>query len=324
MMEDLIKTPLGRKSLTGAFAALIIILCLNGVLQSTLDTVFFLDKIQAGNDDFLKTSFGMATKYFASLSIVKGILAIISSTQLNLVVVKSDIGKIFISIEQTIDAIWQFFGYSMVSITVQMVLLKFFKYISLKILAPVGAFFIGISIFNLKMLRKLGLLLIATGLILYIAMPFTIYTSRAMFDEFAMDTSMDLDEKIGILKLETNDLSHGITTDVQIKQKGMFVNKLESFKAAINGSVDIMTTAAIKHLGTLMIMFIVTPLFFYGILYLVYTRVRNYIEGDDAMPDRIDEYIYNKTAAGFGKLDKGVKKVFNKAPPKKTEPTTGK
>jgi len=314
MLEELIKTPIGRKSLTGALAALIIVLCLNGTLQSLFDTVFLLKKIEAGNEEFLKTSFEMATKYFAGLSVVKTILAIIGSTQINLVFVKSDIGKLFTSVEQTVNAIWQFFGYSMASITVQMVFLKFIKYFSLKILAPIGAFFMGISIFNLKMLRKLGLLLIGTGLILYVAMPFTIYTSRAMFDDFAMETSIDLDEKIGILKLETSDISQGISTDMDSKDKGkgLFANKLNSVKAFINGSVDIMTTAAVKHLGTLFIMFIVTPLFFYGILYIVYARIRNFIENDDSIPDKVDEYIHNKTAAGFAKIDRGFRKVLNK------------
>ncbi len=290
---------------------LIFLFSINGVLEKTVGNVIMVEKVSEQNQQFLKRSLLSAVGHFAVLSLAKGGVSVISDMDIDIGFMGTGasfpVGKIFSGISETLDAIWRFFGYSMASITVQMAILKFFKLVSFKILVPIGALLIAVSAIGFQVLRKSGTALIIIGFILYALMPYTVYVGKFLFEESNMESSIALSEDLGVLKEKVTDIDIVSKKNLSLSGiKGTF----EDISTSLSQSVDVVLSATVKYFSNLVIMFIITPLFFYGVIYISIKKTLAYA-GMEGVSERVDTGISGTWGKMWKKKDQTA---FKKIP----------
>lgn len=266
-------------------------LSITGAGEKIVGKLIMVERVSQENQKFLKSSLGSAVGHFAVLSLAKGGMEVLSNIQADAkpvgVGVGVPIGKIFSGLSETLDAIWRFFGYSIASITAQMAILKFFKLVSFKILIPIGALLIAVSAIGFLVLRKFGVALIIVGFILYVLMPYTIYVGKFLFEEGNMESSIVLSEDLGVLQEKVSDID--ILSKKNLTPSGI-KDTLGDISASLSQSVDVVLSAVVKYFSNIIIMFIITPLFFYGVLYVSTKKILAYV-GMDQASERLDSSI---------------------------------
>ena len=299
---------------------LIFLFSINGVLEKTVGNVIMVEKVSEQNQQFLKRSLLSAVGHFAVLSLAKGGVSVISDMDIDIGFMGTGasfpIGKIFSGISETLDAIWRFFGYSMASITAQMAILKFFKLVSFKILVPIGALLIAVSAIGFRVLRKPGTALIIVGFILYALMPYTVYVGKFLFEESNMESSIALSEDLGVLKEKVTDIDIVSKKNLSLSGiKGTF----EDISTSLSQSVDVVLSATVKYFSNLVIMFIITPLFFYGVIYISIKKTLAYVGMED-VSERVDTGIASTWGKMWKKKDQATaKKISSGSPDGKKE-----
>ena len=259
--------------------SLIFLFSITGVLEKVVGNVIMVEKISEQNQQFLKRSLGSAVGHFAVLSLTKGGVSVLSNMDIDIGFMGTGasipLGKFLSGISETLDTIWRFFGYSMASITAQMALLKFFKLVSFKIFVSIGALLIAVSVIGFLVLRKFGIALIIIGFILYVLTPYTVYVGKFLFEESNMESSISLSEDMGVLKEKVSDIDIVSRKNLSFSGiKGTF----EDISSSLSKSVDVVLTATVKYFSNLIIMFIITPIFFYGVIYISTKKVLAYVE----------------------------------------------
>jgi hypothetical protein len=299
---------------------LIFLFSISGVLEKTIGNIIMVERVSEQNHQFLKNSLGSAVGHFAVLSLAKGGVSVLSNISVDAkpmgVGVGIPFGKIFSGLSETLDALWRFFGYSMASVTAQMAILKFFKLVSLKILIPIGALLVVVSTIGFLALRKFGMALVIVGFILYAVMPYTVYIGKCLFEESNMESSIVLSEDLGVLKEKVSDID--IVSKKNLSLSGI-KDTLEDMSASLSQSVDVVLSATVKYFSNLIIMFIITPLFFYGVIYISTKKILAYV-GMEHASERFDVGIVET----WGKMWKKRKPPGAKNdPPKPTENLKG-
>ena len=282
---------------------LIFLLSITGVLEKTVGNIIMVERVSEQNQQFLKNSLSSAVGHFAVLSLAKGSVSVLSNMDIDIGFMGTGasfpIGKLFSGISDTLDAIWRFFGYSMASITVQIAILKFFKLVSFKILVPIGALFIAVSAIGFRILRKFGAALIIVGFILYVLMPYTVYVGKFLFEESNMESSIVLSEDLGVLNEKASDIDIVSKRNLSLSGiKGTF----EDISSSLSQSVDVVLSATVKYFSNLIIMFIITPLFFYGVIYISTKKVLAYV-GMEHVSERLDTGIIGSWGKMWKKKD---------------------
>jgi len=250
-----------------------------------------VERVSEQNQQFLEKSLGAAVGHFAVLSLTKGAVSVLSNIDIDIGFMGTGasipFGKFFSGISDTLDAIWRFFGYSMASVTVQMALLKFFKLVSFKILVSIGALLIAVSAIGFLVLRKFGTALIIVGFILYVLAPYTVYVGKFLFEESNMESSIVLSEDLGVLKEKVSDIDIISKRNLSLSGiKGTF----EDISSSLSQSIDVALSATVKYFSNLIIMFIITPIFFYGVIYISTKKVLAYV-GMEHISERLDTGI---------------------------------
>jgi len=270
---------------------LIFLLSISGIMEKVVGNIIMVERVSAQNQVFLKDSLASALGNFATLSLAKGGVSVLTNMDVDIGFMGTGaslpVGKLFSGISETLDAIWRFFGYSMASITAQMAILKFFKLVTFKILIPVGALFIALSAIGFQALRRFGAALIIVGFILYVLMPYTIYVGKFLFEQSNMESSIVLSEDIGVLKEKIRDID--IVSKKNLSLSGVretFVN----ISATLSQSVEVVLSATVKYFSNMIIMFIITPLFFYGVIYISTKKILAYV-GMEQVSERLDTGI---------------------------------
>ena len=270
---------------------LIFLFSISGVLEKTIGNIILVERVSEQNHQFLKNSLGSAVGHFAVLSLAKGGVSVLSNIDVDVkpvgMGVGIPVGKVFSGLSETLDALWRFFGYSMASVTAQMAILKFFKLVSLKILVPIGALLVAVSAIGFLVLRKFGMALIIVGFILYVLMPYTVYVGKFLFEESNMESSIVLSEDLGVLKEKVSDID--IVSKKNLSPSGI-KDTFESVSTSLSQSVDVVLSATVKYFSNLIIMFIITPLFFYGVIYITTKKILAYVEMEHAS-ERLDKGI---------------------------------
>lgn len=282
---------------------LIFLLSITGVLEKTVGNIIMVERISEQNQEFLKNALESAIGHFTVLTLAKGGVSVISNIDVDAkpvgMGVGIPIGKVFSGLSETLDAIWRFFGYSMASITAQMAILKFFKLVSFKILVPIGALFIAVSALGFRVLRKFGTALIIVGFILYALMPYTVYVGKFLFEESHMESSIVLSEDLGVLKEKVSDID--ILSKKNLSPSGI-KETFEDIRTSWSQSVDVALSATVKYFSNLIIMFIITPLFFYGVIYISTKKVLAYV-GMEHVSERLDTGIIGSWGKMWKKKD---------------------
>jgi hypothetical protein len=272
---------------------LIFLLSISGIMEKVAGNIIMVERVSELNQQFLKTSLGSAVGHFAVLSLAKGSVSVLANIEVDVkpvgVGVGIPFGKVFSGVSETLDALWRFFGYSMVSITAQMAILKFFNLVTFKIVIPIGALFIAISAIGFQALRRFGAALIIIGFILYVLMPYTVYVGKFLFEQSNMESSVILSEDLGVLKEKVSDID--LLAQKNLTSSGI-KETLDDISISISQSVDVVLSATVKYFSNLIIMFIITPLFFYGFIYISTKKLLAFV-GMEETAASVDQGVAN-------------------------------
>lgn len=313
--DQMRKSTILRNGIVFVVFLLIFFLCINGVMEKVVGNLIMVEEVSEQNHQFLKRSLLSATGHFAVLSLAKGGVSMISNTNADIGLFGTGasipIGEMISPVSDTLDAIWRFFGYSMAAVTAQMAILKFFKLISFKILVSTGALLIALSAIGFRMLKRFGTALIIIGFILYALMPYTVYSGKILFEESNMESSIALSEDLGVFKERIADI------DIISKKNLTLSGAKETFadiSLSLSQSVEVVLSATVKYFSNMIIMFIITPIFFYGLIYISSKKVLAYVE-----MEHISETIDTGIIGTWGKMWK--KKDYTPAKKIKSDST---
>ena len=292
------KSPIWQNGIIFIVFLLVFLFSITGVLEKTVGNVIMVERVSELNQQFLKRSLGSAVGHFAVLSLAKGGVSVLSNMEIDIGFMGTGasipFGKLFSGISETLDALWRFFGYSMASITAQMAILKFFNLVSFKIFVPIGALLIAASAIGFLVLRKFGVAVIIVGFILYALMPYTVYVGKILFEESNMESSIVLSEDLGVFKEKVSDID--IISKKNLSLSGIR-GTFEDISSSLSQSVDVVLSATVKYFSNMIIMFIITPLFFYGVIYVSTKKILAYV-GMEYVSERLDSGI----AGTWGKM----------------------
>lgn len=265
-------------------------------LEDFLTELLWLDAVEEANKEFLNESLASSIKNFAAVSLAKGIVAYLSTIEFGVqfgIVMKAQFGKLLLPLSDLINDIWTFFGYSIASVVGQITLLKFFKLFAIKLLIPIGAIVTAISTFAFRdVLRKYGTALIVSGLFLYAAMPYTVFAAKTIFEETSIAATIEMAEEIGVIKVEMQDLR---------REGGILGAWKEQAKLMVTGGVERLTSVVVIYFGKLLVMFVIMPLFFYGLLYVFIKQMLSRIQEND-LDSKFDDMLLGLTKKAVGKF----------------------
>ena len=258
-------------------------LAIYGVIENTLGDVLRLDRISQVNEQFLEQSLVTAIGHFAALSVVKGGLAAVSESA----PFGFAVGKIVSSASETVHFIWKLFGYSMVSITGQMAILQFFKLIAIRVIFAAGALVFTLSFNVIGVLRRAGLALMVVGLVLYGLMPCSIYVGKVMFEKNSKAANEKLSEDLEAFKDQVANVEIFTLSNLRPDQAK---ETISSVGTTLSGGLDVLIHSLVKYFSNLLIMFVLTPLFFYGLIYLLVKKSLDSI-GMSQVSVKVDEGV---------------------------------
>ena len=258
-------------------------LAIYGVIENTLGDVLRLDKISQVNEQFLEQSLVTAIGHFAALSVVKGGLAAVSESA----PFGFAVGKIVSSASETVHFIWKLFGYSMVSITGQMAILQFFKLIAIRVIFAAGALVFALSFNVIGVLRRAGLALMIVGLVLYGLMPCSVYVGKVMFEKSNKGANVKLSEDLDEFKDQVTSVEIFTLSNLNPNQTK---ETISSVGVTLSEGLDVLVHSLVKYFSNLLILFVLTPLFFYGLIYLLIKRSLDAI-GMGQVSVKVDEGV---------------------------------
>jgi hypothetical protein len=264
-------------------AAILFYFSLSGALENKICQVVPVQQVVQADQDYLKQSLKSAGAHFAILSGLKASLAMINYSEIFGIAV----GRIVDPFKAVIDTIWLAFALCMVSMTVQMGLLTFFQIIGIRVIFTVGTaiYFLSLGIFDL--LRKIGVACMLTGLILFIGMPYNIYMSKIIFEKSSIAASENLEQSL-------NDFRSRVNKVKLFSIKNLWPNQArktaEQIRKSLSAGLSLVISAMIKYFTHVFLMFLVSPLLFFGFLWLIIKRLLNCI-GAPTVVVKLDEKI---------------------------------
>jgi hypothetical protein len=229
---------------------------------------------------------GSSVKHLIVLSTCKGGLAAIrDSTFFGIA-----LGKVVTPVSETVNFLWKIFGISILSITFQLSLLKFFQLISLKILFSSGAIIYAVSFGYIEILKRVGIALMISGVCLHLLIPYSIYTSKILFEKNSEAVNVQLNKDLRTFKQGVDDIK-------LFSFRNFLPGNARRIKASLSEKLNIVFASLSKYFINLLIMFVITPVFFYGVIYFVIRKLLDCI-GAQPVIVKIDE-----------KIVRGVKKI---------------
>ncbi len=234
-------------------------LIINGFLEN-IGQFIGIEKIYAESMLFLRESLVTSLEHFATLSVIKGLTAAISNTSPLYIA----IGKIISPIAETINFLWRIFGFSMISITCQMAILNFSTVVS-KYIFITGTLSL---LFNfVDTFKKIGGALMLIAVILYLAMPCSIYSGKLMFESNSKIVNSRLTKDLEQFKNQIDNVKIFSLSNLKLFSKPK--ETVNSIGGSLSEKLDALIHSFIRYFSNLLIMFVITPLFFYSIMYLL-------------------------------------------------------
>jgi hypothetical protein len=265
--------------LKAIIALCLFFLAINGVLEKSISPVLRIDSVIEADQEFLKKCMSSSIKHFAVLSAAKGgLYAIRDSTFLGIA-----LGKVVTPVSETVNFLWKIFGLSMISITLQLSLLKFFQLISLKICFSSGAIIYAVSFGYVEILKRIGAALMISGLVLYILIPYSVYTSKILFEKNSEAVNEQVSRDLRNFKDQVDDVK-------LFSFRNLWPGAFGRIKNSLSKGLDIVFASLSKYFINLLIMFVITPVFFYSIIYFVIRKLLDCI-GAQPVIVKIDEGV---------------------------------
>ena len=172
--------------------------------------------------------------------------------------------KIASPVYQSVDFLWKAFGLSMITIIIQSALLKFFQLISIKWIFSIGCMCL---VYNfIPAFKKLGLSLILISLIFYTLMPLSVFTGKYLFEKNAESANQALSANLEEFQKQVDNIKIFSLNNLNPFGAKKTINDIES---TLSTSLNLLINSLIKYFSSLIIMLVLTPLFFYTLMYLL-------------------------------------------------------
>jgi len=265
--------------LKAIIALCLFFLAINGVLEKSISPVLRMDHVISEDQEFLKKCMSSSIKHFAVLSGIKGCLYVIrDSTFFGLTP-----GKFLVPACETVNFFWQVFAVSMLSITLQLSLLKFFQLISLKICFSAGAIIYFCGFGYIEIMKRVGTALMISGLVLYILIPYSVYTSKILFEKNSEAVNEQVAQDLRTFKDQVDDVK-------LFSFRNLWPGAFGRIKNSLSKGLDIVFASLSKYFINLLIMFILMPIFFYSGIYFVIRKLLDCV-GMQPVIVKLDEKI---------------------------------
>jgi hypothetical protein len=265
--------------LKAIIALCLFFLAINGILEKSISPLLRIDQVIEADQAFLKKCMSSSIKHFAVLSGIKGCLyAIRDSTFFGLTP-----GKFLVPVCETVNFFWQVFAVSMLSITLQLSLLKFFQLISLKICFSVGSIIYAASFGYIEILKRIGTALMISGLVLYILIPYSVYTSQKLFEKNSEAVNEQVSQDLRNFKDQVEDVK-------LFSFRNLWPGSFGRIKNSLSKRLDVVFASLSKYFVNLLIMFVITPVFFYSVIYFVIRKLLDCV-GMQTVIVKLDEGV---------------------------------
>ena len=253
---------------------LLFFLSINGILEKQIGPLVRIDHVVEADQIFLKNCMASSIKHFATFSAIKGSLAAIRDSTIFGIA----LGKIVVPISESVNIIWKFFGLAMLSITLQLSLLKFFQLISFKILFTIGSICYVISCGYIEILKRFAITFMVSSLVLYVMVPYSIYTIKIIFEKNSETVTEELAHDLQSFKEKVDDVN---LLSFKNLWPGYAKKEIKRIKISLSKGMDVVISSLLKYLNNLLLMFFLLPLFFYGVIYFV---IRKLLESVGVQP----------------------------------------
>ena len=258
------KLPTIKNWIITLISIILFFLAINGFIENKFEQFIGIERIFTESMLFLRQSLVTSLEHFATLSVIKGLTAAISNSAPLYIA----IGKIISPVAETINFLWKLFGFSMVSITCQMSILNFSTVVS-KYIFITGA--VSLMFNFVDAFKRIGIALMLIGAILYVAMPCSIYGGKLMFHRNSQIVNKTLTKDLEQFKNQMDDVKIFSLSNLKIFSKPK--QTLNGIGVSLSEKLDKLIHSFIRYFSNLLIMFIITPLFFYSIMYLLIKNI---------------------------------------------------
>jgi len=205
------------------------------------------------------------------LSVPKGLIATIQSTELDPQLVATKVGSIKVGqlvspLKDIIDDIWQFLMLSTYLVVIQMAAFKLIGVVSFKFLLGFGALFCAIQYNWRSFFGKIGLSLIFLFVMSYFFYPLTLKIAATAYEQHQIESSVQLAENLGIFKEQASDIELSVKI---ILEKERWKENWETVMKALSQGLKIAWDATWDFIIGLILMFVLVPLLTLGTIYLI-------------------------------------------------------
>jgi hypothetical protein len=271
-------------------AVAIAYLAATGTLESVIGSLIGIEQVIEADRQFLKQSLVSATGHFGVLSVIKGMLGAFNDSSFLGIAV----GKIISPVAETVHFIWKIFGLSMISVVAQIGLLHFFQIVAIRICVAAGMIIYVLSLGYVDVFKKVSLALVCIGMVLYCLMPYSIYFSKVMFENSALEADRHLEESLMQFKQRVKEIEVVSIKNLIPSHARQTVARIQT---SMSAGLDVLINALVRYFTLLIIMFVISPLFFYGLAYLMIKKALDCI-GVPHITVKLDNKII-KTVRGM-------------------------
>ena len=131
----------------------------------------------------------------------------------------------------------------------------------------------------------MGVSLMVMGVILYAVVPYSIYVGRVLFEKNDTTANQMLSESLEAFKDQVSCVKLA-TVGKRDPSEGK--KAIHIIIATLSEGLDSLIHSLVRYLCNLVIMFLITPLFFYGLIYLLMKKSLDYI-GMSSVSIKVDE-----------------------------------
>jgi hypothetical protein len=282
----------GRPFIKTLIIRLLFLLLAIAAFSGTVDklSIHIMKPVWEYDEKFLNKSLLHASGYMAVLFVPKALLASVKTVELEPTVIGSKAGKwkpgeIFDPLSDIIDDLWDYMGFVIIFVIVQITLLKLIGLVSLKVLLGIGAAFCVVQYHKGTLFGKLGYSFIILAVVTYVVFPFVLFMGAKSYESFQVDKSVRFSENLGTLKEKASDIEFTLNKE-----------NLKQVVKTLSQSVNTVWESSFDFFIGAILMFVLIPLLTMGMIIFILRQSLSYLD----MPE---------TAAG---LETGTKKVLSR------------
>jgi len=229
------------------------------------------------------------------ISVPKGVMEVAQTVELEpgaatIKIGSVKIGQILEPYMHIVDDIWDFLVFSTYLVIAQVAALKLISLISIKFFLGLGVLFCAIQYNRNTVFGKIGLTLIFLFVMTYVFYPLTIGMAAKTYEQYQVETSIQLSENLGVLKEQASDI------DLSIRH---LKNSIKSIPEILGQGLRTAWDATWGLVVGLILMFVMLPLLTLGTMYLIGRQAMLYLDMPEVAGkmDAAGSHILNKVGS---------------------------